>query len=159
MFMSILHIKLLGGFSVTLDDSPVAGLHQPRLQSLLAYLLLNRHAPQFETVLSVPVLARFDWKAVPQQPAQAELRLTPFPTPSRTLSRYHNGNPYLADGFTLWVGHQPIRSVEQGSFIWRVGDGVSIGFIEIKLDLSICDFNPGYPQADLNAPKLRIHYT
>jgi DNA-binding SARP family transcriptional activator len=58
--MSILHIKLLGGFSVTLDDSPVAGLHQPRLQSLLAYLLLNRHAPQFETVLSVPVLARFD---------------------------------------------------------------------------------------------------
>ena len=46
MFRSIIHIKLLGVFSVTLDDSPVAGLHQPRLQSLLAYLLLIRHAPQ-----------------------------------------------------------------------------------------------------------------
>ena len=44
--MSVLHIKLLGGFSVTFDDSPVTGLHQPRLQSFLAYLLLNRHAPQ-----------------------------------------------------------------------------------------------------------------
>ncbi len=44
--MSTLNIQLLGGFNLSLDGSPVTGFHQPRLQALLAYLLLNRHTPQ-----------------------------------------------------------------------------------------------------------------
>ena len=44
--MSGLHIQILGGFSVLADGSPVPGFHQPRLQALLAYLLLKRQAPQ-----------------------------------------------------------------------------------------------------------------
>ena len=44
--MAELHIQILGGFSVLADGSPVPGFHQPRLQALLAYLLLNRQAPQ-----------------------------------------------------------------------------------------------------------------
>jgi DNA-binding SARP family transcriptional activator/predicted ATPase len=41
-----LHIQLLGGFGVAAQNGDFPGLHQPRLQALLAYLLLNRHAPQ-----------------------------------------------------------------------------------------------------------------
>ncbi|HEV2131845.1 MAG TPA: AAA family ATPase [Longimicrobiaceae bacterium] len=43
--MSGLEIRLLGGFSVIADD-PVPGLNAGRLQSLLAYLLLQRGLPQ-----------------------------------------------------------------------------------------------------------------
>jgi DNA-binding SARP family transcriptional activator/predicted ATPase len=42
----MLQIQLLGGFHLTYDGEPVTTLHQGRLQSLLAYLLLHRHAPQ-----------------------------------------------------------------------------------------------------------------
>ncbi len=41
-----LHIHLLGGFGVATQNGDLPGLHQPRQQALLAYLLLNRHAPQ-----------------------------------------------------------------------------------------------------------------
>jgi DNA-binding SARP family transcriptional activator len=43
---STLSIHLLGDFSLTVDDAPVATMNVPRLQSLLAYLLLHRNAPQ-----------------------------------------------------------------------------------------------------------------
>jgi DNA-binding SARP family transcriptional activator/predicted ATPase len=42
----ILRIQLLGEFRLFLDDRPVDTFDQPRLQTLLAYLLLHRHAPQ-----------------------------------------------------------------------------------------------------------------
>lgn len=41
-----LHIQLLGDFRLTNNGKPVTGLDSPRLQSLLAYLLLHRDAPQ-----------------------------------------------------------------------------------------------------------------
>ncbi|MEZ4861425.1 MAG: AAA family ATPase [Caldilineaceae bacterium] len=44
--MPSLRIHLLGDFLVLAEGQPVVGLHQVRLQSLLAYLLLHRHAPQ-----------------------------------------------------------------------------------------------------------------
>ncbi len=43
---STLSIHLLGDFSLTAGDAPVATMNVPRLQSLLAYLLLHRNAPQ-----------------------------------------------------------------------------------------------------------------
>jgi DNA-binding SARP family transcriptional activator/predicted ATPase len=42
----MLSIHLLGGFSLKDDRTFIARIHQPRLQSLLAYLLLHRHTPQ-----------------------------------------------------------------------------------------------------------------
>jgi DNA-binding SARP family transcriptional activator len=42
----ILSIKLLGGFSLTWGDQPVAGVNKLRSQALLSYLLLQRHTPQ-----------------------------------------------------------------------------------------------------------------
>jgi DNA-binding SARP family transcriptional activator len=39
-----MHIGLLGGFRLAYGDAPVT-LRSSRLQSLLAYILLHRHAP------------------------------------------------------------------------------------------------------------------
>jgi len=44
--MPRLHIHLLGDFRLTCDDAPVSNVSAPRLQSLLAYLVLHRDAPQ-----------------------------------------------------------------------------------------------------------------
>jgi DNA-binding SARP family transcriptional activator len=44
--MPALQIQLLGTFLLRYDGEPLAGLHQARLQSLLAYLLLHRAVPQ-----------------------------------------------------------------------------------------------------------------
>src|SRR5262245_5009345 len=44
--MPELNIHLLGDFSLTCDNAPVSKVNAPRLQSLLAYLLLHRDAPQ-----------------------------------------------------------------------------------------------------------------
>ena len=41
-----LHIRLLGGFSISVEDRLVTAIDAPRLQSLLAYLLLHRDRPQ-----------------------------------------------------------------------------------------------------------------
>ena len=44
--MPTLHIQLLGDFQLADDANPIKTVNQPRLQSLLAYLLLHRQAPQ-----------------------------------------------------------------------------------------------------------------
>jgi DNA-binding SARP family transcriptional activator len=48
----ILHIHLLGEFLLISGDTPVTTIDWPRLQSLLAYLLLHRNAPQSRTHLA-----------------------------------------------------------------------------------------------------------
>src|SRR6266700_5343102 len=48
----MLHIQLLGSFSLTLDGEPVTTIDWPRLQALLAYLVLHRDAPQSRTHLA-----------------------------------------------------------------------------------------------------------
>ena len=44
--MSILHIHLLGGFQLIYGDALITTVNSPRLQSLLAYLLLHAGVPQ-----------------------------------------------------------------------------------------------------------------
>jgi predicted ATPase/DNA-binding SARP family transcriptional activator len=44
--MPTLHIQLLGEFRLSCGDAPVSAITSPRLQALLAYLLLHRQAPQ-----------------------------------------------------------------------------------------------------------------
>jgi DNA-binding SARP family transcriptional activator len=44
--LQILQIRLLGEFNLVYKDAPVSALNNVRLQSLLAYLLLHRDAPQ-----------------------------------------------------------------------------------------------------------------
>ena len=45
--MNELEIRFLGDFVVKVGGEPFAALNKPRLQSLLAYLILHRDAPQF----------------------------------------------------------------------------------------------------------------
>lgn len=44
--MPTLRIQLLGNFKLAYDDTPMTAVNSPRLQSLLAYLVLHRDAPQ-----------------------------------------------------------------------------------------------------------------
>src|SRR5215472_5026386 len=48
----ILHIRLLGGVSLTHGDEAVTAVHSPRLHSLLGYLLLHRETPQLRQHLA-----------------------------------------------------------------------------------------------------------
>ena len=41
-----LEIKFFGGFGLTVNGQPIHGFDSPRMQSLLAYLVLHRQAPQ-----------------------------------------------------------------------------------------------------------------
>lgn len=41
----MLHIRLLGGFAIQNDNTPLAGFHSERLQALVAYLILHCDAP------------------------------------------------------------------------------------------------------------------
>ncbi len=47
-----LHINLLGGFQLFSGETPVCDIEIPRLQSLLAYLLLHSGVPQSRTHLA-----------------------------------------------------------------------------------------------------------
>ena len=46
MLIVVVLIRLLGGFDLIYHDAPVVGVNTPRLQSLLAYLLLHTGSPQ-----------------------------------------------------------------------------------------------------------------
>lgn len=67
--MSTLYIRLLGDFQLTYADQPVLTVNQARVQSLLAYLLLHRHAPQAR-----PHLAFTFWPDVSEAQARNNLR-------------------------------------------------------------------------------------
>jgi DNA-binding SARP family transcriptional activator len=47
LYMSNLQMRFFGDFEIKAGEEPVSTLTKPRLQSLLAYLLLNRDSPQF----------------------------------------------------------------------------------------------------------------
>ena len=67
--MQTLDIKLLNAFHLIWAGTPVTTVNQPRLQSLLAYLLLHRGAP-----LSRPHLAFTFWPDVSESQARNNLR-------------------------------------------------------------------------------------
>jgi DNA-binding SARP family transcriptional activator/predicted ATPase len=64
-----LRIQLLGDFYIQHGENTVASVNQPRVQSLLAYLLLHRHAPQ-----SRQHLAFCFWPDSPEAQALTNLR-------------------------------------------------------------------------------------
>src|SRR5919197_5788106 len=67
--MSILQVQLFGDFQIRYGDTPLDGFESPRLQSLLAYLLLHRDAPQ-----SRKHLAFLLWQDSSEQQAHGNLR-------------------------------------------------------------------------------------
>ncbi len=67
--ISTLHIHVLGDFLLVSGDTPVTTVDIPRLQSLLAYLLLHRAAPQ-----SRAHLAFLLWPDSTEEQAHTNLR-------------------------------------------------------------------------------------
>lgn len=65
----VLHIQLLGDFSLVCDGEPIRSVSVGRVQSLLAYLVLHHHAPQPRHLIAF----RF-WPDVPEANARANLR-------------------------------------------------------------------------------------
>lgn len=65
----MLNVSLLGDFRIGHDEAPVTGIDTPRLQSLLAYLLLHRDAPQ-----SRAHLAFLFWPDTAEAQARTNLR-------------------------------------------------------------------------------------
>lgn len=64
-----LHIHLLGNFLLAMDDTPITTINSSRLQSLLAYLLLHRGAPQGRSHVAFLL-----WPDAPEERAHASLR-------------------------------------------------------------------------------------
>src|SRR5437879_8247936 len=64
-----LHIHLLGDFLLVLGDTPVTTVNVARLQSLLAYLVLHRTAPQARSHLAFLL-----WPDSDEVQAQSNLR-------------------------------------------------------------------------------------
>lgn len=67
--LPLLHIRLLGEFSLVYGDTPVAGVNFARVQALLAYLVLHRHDVQ-----SRQHIAFLFWPDSSEAQARANLR-------------------------------------------------------------------------------------
>jgi DNA-binding SARP family transcriptional activator len=65
----ILHLRFLGTFSITYDVEPVATLRAPRLQSLLANLVLHGDSPQLRQQIAFQF-----WPETTDDQAQTNLR-------------------------------------------------------------------------------------
>src|SRR5919202_1533088 len=65
----MLYLRLLGQFEARLDERPLPGFESPRLQSLLARLILHAGVPQ-----SRQQLAYLYWPDSPEQQARTNLR-------------------------------------------------------------------------------------
>ena len=100
--MPTLHIQLLGDFQLTLDAAPLKAVNQPRMQSLLAYLLLHRQAPQ-----SRQHLAFTFWPELTESAARNNLR--------QLLHQLRHALPdndllLAVDGSTVhWLAEGPFR--------------------------------------------------
>ena len=93
LLISTLHIHLLGEFLLVADEEPVTTFEMPRLQSLLAYLLLHRGVPQSRTHLAFLL-----WPDSTDQQAHTNLR--------KALYLLRQTFPY-ADSF-ICIGRQSI---------------------------------------------------
>jgi DNA-binding SARP family transcriptional activator len=106
-------IRLLGEFSVAVDGAVVGGLHSARLQSLLAYLLLNRTTPQ-----SRQQLAFLFWPETSDSQAQTNLR--------QLLHTLRRRLPAVADA--LLVDERTIR--------WRADVSLQLDVAEFEAALA-----------------------
>jgi len=107
MPVKVLRIHLLGEFSLLYGDQPVTGVNTPRLQALLAYLLLHRKAPQ-----SRRYLAFMFWPDSSEAQARTNLR--------KLFHQLHQALPD-ADRF-LWANGQTLKWRDDAPFSLDVAD-------------------------------------
>lgn len=116
----MLHIELLGGFRLLHGDESLTTVDTPRLQSLLAYLLLHREAPQ-----SRHRVAFLFWPDSPEEQALTNLR--------NLLYRLRHSLPQ-ADRF-LYVDRRMLR--------WRDAAPFELDVAEFEEALDRADDAPG----------------
>ncbi|MCE7985937.1 MAG: hypothetical protein DYG89_32565 [Caldilinea sp. CFX5] len=124
--MVTLHIQLLGNFQLRYGDQVVTTVNQPRLQSLLAYLLLHRHAPQARHHLAFTF-----WPDVQEAQARNNLRQMlhqwrhALPAATQFLQTDANTVEWIADGpFRLDVADFE-AAVRQAANLGRNADGAA----------------------------------
>ncbi len=103
----ILRICLFGGFRISAGDAPTAGLEHARVQRLLAYLLLHRHAPRSRQQIAFTL-----WPDTPDAQALTNLRTL--------LTRLRQALPD-AERY-LEVGTQAVRWRQDSPFTLDVAD-------------------------------------
>jgi DNA-binding SARP family transcriptional activator len=86
--MALLRVTVLGGFSLAIDDAPITAILSPRLQSLLAFLILRRGAP-----VSRQALAFALWPDSTEPQARTNLR--------KALLHLRREAPALADHISM----------------------------------------------------------
>ena len=99
-----LKIQLLGDFRLIDGDAPVTAINTPRLQALLAYLVLHRNAPQIVPTNGLSVLARFHGCPGTHQFAQCVTPTAQHLARCRTILTHRRGSlqwrpdvPYTLD--------------------------------------------------------------
>ena len=124
--MAGLIIALLGGCYITWDGKPVSGVNTPRLQSLLAYLLVHRYAP-----ISRQQLAFLFWPESSESQARTNLR-----------HLVHSLRSALPDGEALLLGdgqeiewnHQATFSLDVDEFERSLNEASSAPALHSALD-------------------------
>lgn len=123
----MLKVYLLGGFRLLYDETPVTGVNTPRLQSLVAYLALHRHAPHPRSHL-----AFLFWPDSTEAQARTNLRYLlhqlrhALPQADQVLHTGDSTLSWRADApFTLDVAEfeQAIAQAEQAE---RAGAGAKV---------------------------------
>src|SRR5215469_7666137 len=102
--MSTLHLRLLGDFSLIYADRQVTSLNTVRLQSLLAYLVLHRDAPQQRQHLAflfwpdtIEAQARNNLRQLLHQLRQAFPAVEHFLSADMHMLHWHSVTPFHLD--------------------------------------------------------------
>jgi len=129
--MRVLQIDLLGDFRLRYGDEPITSVNTPRLQSLLAYLLLHRQAPQSRQHIAFQF-----WPDSSEKQAHTNLR--------KLLFQLRNALPD-ADRFLL-QDHLTVQ--------WRLDAAYTLDVAELQIPLARCLTTNGKPSAQANLDDL-----
>jgi DNA-binding SARP family transcriptional activator len=133
--ISTLNVYLLGGFRLLYDGIPVTTVNTSRLQSLLAYLILHRHAPQ-----SRHFLAFLLWPNSTEAQAHTNLRTLVY----RLRHALPVPDPFLhANTQTLqWLSNAPF-TLDVADFENAISLANSSAALKKAVDLYRGDLLPG----------------
>ena len=129
-----LQIQLLGEFGLVYEDAPITTFRTPRLQSLLAYLVLHRHAPQSRARIAFQI-----WVDAPESKTRANLRALihrlrqKFPEVDRFLE--------VTDQTLQWRPDAPFR-LDVADFESAVAQATSTATLEKAVALYTGDLLP-----------------
>jgi DNA-binding SARP family transcriptional activator len=148
---TMLHIHLLGDFRLVYGDTPVIAINTLRLQSLLAYLVLHRYAPQSRSHLAFLL-----WPDSTEAQARTNLRhqfhllRQALPEADRFL---------YADAQTLqWQSDAP-STLDVADFESRVAQVTSVKALQEAVELYFGDLLPSCYDDWILPERERLHQT